>query len=73
MTIANRFASKTSNDAFPNMVVDCGGGPTDFIVDIFGYYETAQKNAIGVRPRSPVQRVYFVSPSARSVPTASAA
>lgn len=38
MTIANRFTSKTSNDAFQNMVVICGGGPTDFIVDIFGYY-----------------------------------
>ena len=38
MTIANSFTSKLSTDNFTTMVVNCGGGPTDFIADIFGYY-----------------------------------
>ena len=34
--MANNFTSQigTSNQ----ISVQCGGGPTDFIIDIFGYY-----------------------------------
>jgi hypothetical protein len=36
VTVANSFTSKigTSN----GISINCGGGPTDFIIDVFGYY-----------------------------------
>jgi hypothetical protein len=34
-TIANSFTSQIASDS---IAITCGGGPTDFIIDIFGYY-----------------------------------
>jgi hypothetical protein len=37
--VANNFTSKLGSGGSANQIaITCGGGPTDFIIDIFGYY-----------------------------------
>jgi hypothetical protein len=37
--VANNFTSKLGSGGSANKIaITCGGGPTDFIIDIFGYY-----------------------------------
>jgi hypothetical protein len=35
-TVANSFTSKIGTG--DRIAITCGGGPTDFIIDVFGYY-----------------------------------